>query len=59
MKKILHLFTRQPVPLAEEIIANQKADTSNVVTVTDLTSEPPDYVRVVQLIFESDSIHTW
>ena len=59
MKKILHLFTSPPIPLAEEIIADQKADSANEVNVTDLTSSPPDYARVVQLIFESDAIHTW
>ena len=59
MRKILHVVVSPPDSTAQNIISAQKTDPQNEITVADLTQADPDYARVVQLIFESDSIHTW
>ncbi|HTI72569.1 MAG TPA: hypothetical protein VMF06_21515 [Candidatus Limnocylindria bacterium] len=59
MPQILHILTTAPDDTAQEIIGAQQGETANVVTTIDLTKDTPDYTRVVNAIFESDSITVW
>jgi hypothetical protein len=59
MAQILHILTHPDDSLAKEIIARQKASQPASIEVVDLTNPNPDYERLLELIFASDSVETW
>jgi len=59
MTKILHILTRPEDGLAEEVVAIQSASGEAQLKVADLTVGSPDYSRLLEEIFEADSIQTW
>lgn len=59
MHSILHVLTRAPDSLACEIVSRQKAQRENKVEVVDLNETAPDYIALLQKIFEADSVTVW
>ena len=59
MARILHLLTRENDALATEIISRQREEPDQQVETVDLTQERPDYSRLLEKIFETDSIAVW
>jgi hypothetical protein len=59
MRVALHILTRPDDTLAREIIGRQREQPDQEVNVVDLTASEPDYARLVQEIFASDSIAVW
>ena len=56
---MLHILTRPDDEFAREIIARQSADPGLHVTVSDLTTLAPDYVRLIESIFAAESVEVW
>lgn len=59
MTRQLHVLTAAPDEFTRTLLdALQKSPTVQI-TVADLSGDAPDYARLVELIFASDSIATW
>ncbi len=59
MPSILHIVTRPNDMLAAEVIARQQTLPELEVQVADLTVRDPDYRRLLDQIFASDSVAVW
>ncbi len=59
MPRILHILTRPDNSLAERVIREQSGFAEINLMVTDLTSAPPDYDRLLEELFEADSVQVW
>ncbi|MGO8697389.1 MAG: hypothetical protein ACLQVY_06695 [Limisphaerales bacterium] len=59
MRRVLHILTRPDDTLGPEIIARQKDGLAVEVEVMDLRTARPDYKKLLEKIFDSDSVETW
>jgi hypothetical protein len=59
MRVVLHILTRPDATLAQEVIARQREQQDQEVSVVDLTAAEPDYARLLQEIFTADSVAVW
>jgi len=59
MPKTLHILTRGEDELALKIIASQRSEGAEAVKVFDLTEPNPDYVALLEAIFEAESVAVW
>ena len=59
MATLLHIVTTSPDPLAEDLIARQRAEGGHTVDLVDLTAGSPDYGDLLQRIFAADSVAVW
>jgi len=59
MAILLHILTRPNDPLAEEVVCEQRNQPGQEVRVADLTQPEPDYARLLEEIFQADSIAVW
>ncbi len=59
MPSILHIVTRPNDMLAAEVIARQQTLPELEVQVADLTVRDPDYRKLLDQIFASDSVAVW
>jgi len=59
MRVLLHILTRPDDTLAQEVIARQREQQDQEVSVLDLTAAEPDYRRLLQEIFAADSVAVW
>ncbi len=59
MPKLLHILTQTDDLLAVEIIAKQKAMVENKIELIDLTQKDADYKKLLEKIFDADSIQVW
>ncbi|MEO6183346.1 MAG: hypothetical protein ABIP71_09655 [Verrucomicrobiota bacterium] len=59
MPILLHILTQPDDPLADEIIARQKANPENQIEIVDLTPAEADYKKLLQKIFTADSVQVW
>jgi hypothetical protein len=59
MQTLLHILTESGDPLADEIIAKQKANSENQIQVVDLTHAEVDYKKLLEQIFAADSVQVW
>jgi hypothetical protein len=59
MRTLLHIQTQPDDSLAETIRREQEKEAGQRVIVADLTAESPDYQKLLQQIFEADSIAVW
>jgi len=59
MRVVLHILTRPDDTLAQEVIARQREQQDQEVSVVDLTAGEPDYARLLQEIFAADSVAVW
>lgn len=59
MHRILHILTRPAAPAIGQLIQDQEASPANEVVVVSLEPEAPDYGRLLQEVFRSDSIQCW
>ena len=59
MRVALHILTRPDDRLARQIIDRQREQADQEVHVVDLTAAKPDYARLLQEIFASDTVAVW
>lgn len=62
MRQQLHILTRPDDELAASLIATQHqaaAAGKGSVEVVDLTGPEPDYERLLEAVFEADSVAVW
>ena len=59
MRVVLHILTRPDDTLAQEVIARQREQQDQEVSVVDLTAAEPDYPKLLQEIFTADSVAVW
>ena len=59
MRRILHVVCDPAHPLKEQFIREQRAHPELEVRVFEFRDEPPDYRRLLQEIFEADSVEVW
>ena len=59
MRVLLHILTQPDDTLAQEVIARQREQQDQEVSVVDLTAAEPDYPRLLQEIFTADSVAVW
>jgi len=59
MNAVLHIVTRSNDALAAGIIALQQKRPDAQVKVVDLTTPEPDYAKLLEEIFQADSIAVW
>ena len=59
MRTLLHVLTRRDDAHAAEIIARHREQSENKVEVVDVTDGDPDYARLLEQIFEADSVQVW
>jgi hypothetical protein len=59
MKTLLHLLNQPADELVLAVVAAQKSDPDNAVTVIDLSQPETDYRAVVESVFSADSIQCW
>ena len=59
MRRILHIKSSTADALADEVIAAQLPDTSLQIRIVDLNVDEPDYLSVLEEIFEADSVEVW
>lgn len=59
MARILHILTRTDDQLAKGVVDCQKASAIDQVETADLTQEDVDYHKLLEDIFEADSIQVW
>ena len=59
MRTLLHIVTRPDDALTAEIIAAQQKQPSLEVHVVDLTLPEPDYLKLLEDIFDADSVVVW
>jgi hypothetical protein len=59
MRTVLHILTRSPDPLADDIILAQRELGELRVQIVDLTKGDPDYDELLDGIFSADSVEVW
>lgn len=59
MRRILLIVTKPPGPLNDVVMGMEEALPGREVERFDLTQEAPDYGRLLQAIFASDSVQVW
>ena len=59
MPKLLHILTQTEDALAKDVIAKQQSKPENQIDVVDLTQTDADYKKLLEKIFESDSVQVW
>ena len=59
MQTALHILTRKDDPLAEEIVGCQHLQSGLEVRVFNLAAPEPDYRKLLEEIFEADSVAVW
>jgi hypothetical protein len=59
MTRQLHVLTAPPDEFTRTLLDALKRSPSVELTVADLTGATPDYDRLVEQIFASDSIASW
>jgi hypothetical protein len=59
MRTLLHIVTRPDDALMAEIIAAQQKQPGRDVRVVDLTRPEPDYLILLEDIFDADSVAVW
>jgi hypothetical protein len=59
MRTLLHIVTRPDDALMAEIIAAQQKQPGRDVRVVDLTMPEPDYLILLEDIFDADSVAVW
>ncbi len=60
MPILLHILTQTDDALAKDVIAKHQSKAENQIEVVDLTGLPePDYKKLLEKIFEADSIQVW
>ena len=59
MPKLLHILTQPEDKLAAEIIAKQESTPDNKIEVVDLTQPDADYKKLLEKIFDADSVQVW
>jgi len=59
MRTLLHIVTRPDDARTAEIIAAQQKQPGLDVHVVDLTMPEPDYLKLLEDIFDADSVAVW
>ncbi|MCX6872158.1 MAG: hypothetical protein NTY84_16280 [Verrucomicrobia bacterium] len=59
MKRILHILTHPAKPAVEQLIFDQQQSPDQEVLVLSLNEENPDYLVLLEKVFQSDSIQCW
>ena len=59
MKRILHIVTRPMEPAVEQLILDQRQCPGQEVLVHRLDQGDPDYRRLLEEVFQADSIECW
>jgi hypothetical protein len=59
MRRVLAILTRPEERLTATLLQEMRANRDIRLEVMDLNVEQPDYDRLLDAVFESDSIHTW
>ncbi|MFO1459203.1 MAG: hypothetical protein U1G08_07310 [Verrucomicrobiota bacterium] len=59
MTRQLHVLTVPPDEFTQTLLEALKKSPTVELTVADLTGANPDYARLVEQIFASDSIASW
>ena len=59
MPRVLHIVCDSEKPWPAEFIEHQREQPKLEVRVFDFKAEPPDYRKLLQEIFEADSIEVW
>jgi len=59
MQTILHILTRDDDPLAADVLTGQQQQPGITVQTFDLTQPQPNYARLVEQIFQADSVQVW
>jgi hypothetical protein len=59
MRTLLYIVTRPGDALMAEIIGAQQKQPGREVRVVDLTMPEPDYLKLLEDIFDADSVAVW
>ena len=59
MATLLHILTKPGDALAREVIERERVEPGVAVEVVDLTERKPDYAKLVERIFNADSVQVW
>ena len=59
MRTTLHILTSLDDTLARGVIDAQKQNPDSQVSLIDLTRSTPDYKKLLEAIFEAESIQVW
>lgn len=60
MTRILHIQTHTATELSSNVIEQQRKDSDIAeIRVVDLRADNPDYDKLVDMVFESDTIQVW
>lgn len=59
MRRVLLILTQSMDPLNDVVTSAEQALTGHQVEVMDLTVENPDYSRLLNAIFEAESVQVW
>lgn len=59
MKRILHIVTDRQVEPLDEVLARQRERTDVEVVEFDLTTQAPDYAKLLEAVFEADAVSVW
>lgn len=59
MKKILHVLTRREDQLAEAVISADRGAGVQIEVIKLEAGEKTDYARLLEAIFEADSVQSW
>lgn len=59
MPKLLHILTQSDDAFAAEIITRQKSNSENKIELVDLTQANADYKKLLEKIFDADSVQVW
>jgi hypothetical protein len=59
MRRVLLILTQSMDPLNEVVTRAELALPGHLVEVVDLTVENPDYSRLLNALFEAESVQVW
>lgn len=59
MRRVLHILTRPDDALARELMARQQSAAGLQAEAFDLTVPEPDYKKLLEKIFQAESIESW
>jgi len=59
MRRVLLVLTRSLDPLNDIVTATERTLPDTDVRVFDLTAEAPDYRRLLEAVFEAESVQVW
>jgi hypothetical protein len=59
MRRVLAILTRPEESLTATLLHEMRANRDVRLEVMDLNLKQPDYDRLLDAVFESDSIHVW